>query len=625
MFGPPGEQASSSSALAGHRDPASLMSPACKRPGILKKGKWGDVEPEEGTASSPCTSSSTSSTLSSSSLTPLPSTGVTLADENHETAVVDEEPGITRRFGLWRTGRDRWHNPDGSVFRRSGNVPATLPGPPTSSLATIHEEGNYFQVDRASMVTGEPVVHNTTCCGEHVAVWVSDPAPCGNSTTAGEDTVGGYSSATSSASSEGTGPQVGFWRHGVWQPRSRTPEEASAHAGGRGAQRMERKNRRMQDWLQGTWRPAWLVQYAKDKAARQDAQNVFEPTTPHPLQEDALAAGHTQFSAWHQDPLTGWWSQVPPASSASCSWDGITSWSVTGDDGDELPEAANHPDSTHWTGWVNWHDWGDLSACSTLSSRQEETSGSSESWTWTSTSTTSTTSSSSLPGLPNHGLFPEVTEVVGPIDGMATMEMTGAERRRLQEVGVPADMIQRLKDIFAALDRHQVSDRGPESRWAVARFMQRANEGLEALDIVMGIIARRLAARGVWPIERVPRTEPLRWNLFQWARSTALVLQRTLEWHLATPLQPTETSAPQTSLPEAPVQHSPPASSASGADGRRGHNDRTPRSRSPLGRSYDRSPTSLAVTEYLPDGDTLMATRMALLSCLPLLPRLPGA
>ena len=609
----PGEPASSTSTLAGHRDPASLMSPACKRPGILKKGKWGDVQPEECTASSPCANSSPSSSQSSSSLTPLPLTGVTLADENHEAAATDEEPGITRRFGLWRTGRDRWHNPDGSVIRRSGNMPATLPCPSSSSLATIHEEGSYSQVDGASMVTGEPVVHDTTCCGEDPADWVNDSAPCGSSTTAGEDTVGGYSSATSSASSEGTDQQVGFWRHGVWQPRSRTPEEARAHAGGRGAQRMERKNRRMQDWLQGTWRPAWLVQYAKDKAARQDAQNALQPTTPQPLQVDTLAADHTQCSAWHQDPLTGWWSQeAPPTSLASCSWDGITSWSETGGDGDELPEAANHLASAHWTGWVNWHDWsdlstwhgwGDLSTCSSSSSRQEA-SRTSGSWTWTSTSTTSTTSSSSLPVLPNHGLFPDVTEVVGPIEGMATMEMTGAERRRLQEVGVPADMIQRLEDIFAALDRHQVSDRGPESRWAIARFMQRANEGLEALDIVMGIIARRLAARGVWPIERVPRTEPLRWNLFQWARSTALVLQRTLEWHLATPLQPTETSAPQASLLEAPAQHSPPASSASGAEGGGGHGDRTARSRSPPGRSYDRSPTSLAEPEsnYIPDG-----------------------
>ena len=256
----------------------------------------------------------------------------------------------------------------------------------------------------------------------------------------------------------------------------------------------------------------------------------------------------------HPRHITGWWTQSATSSSTATSideWNGITTWSPHTPASQQ--ESADNQDA--WPGWTNWDDWGDLStSCSnspelctgayevndritytdsttywngwednvrdgTSSSTSTTTTLPSTSWSdwdelggcdWP--STTSTTSSSTAPTLPNAGLFPEVREVTGLPDENMLMQLTGAERRRLQEAGVPNNMIQRLENLFEAMDRHQDSDRGPESRWAMSRFAQRVNDGLEALDTVMGIISHRLVPRGYWPVERLPQSESLRWN-----------------------------------------------------------------------------------------------------------------
>ena len=171
----------------------------------------------------------------------------------------------------------------------------------------------------------------------------------------------------------------------------------------------------------------------------------------------------------------------------------------------------------------------------------------------------------------------------GDGDDLMMMQMTGAERRSLQEAGVPRHLIQRLEDIFEAMDRHQTEGRGPESRWAMTRFAQRVGEGLDSLEQILRIVGRRLVPRGYWPVQRVPQTEALRWNLFQWARSTAAVFQQTLETHLLTPLQPSETNEAELPRPVAALEESSPAEPSRGA----GHEVQRDRSRSPRRGSED--------------------------------------
>ena len=63
---------------------------------------------------------------------------------------------------------------------------------------------------------------------------------------------------------------VGFWRHGQWIGRPRTPAELRAHRGGGGGeQRSQRKQQRMNDYMSGRWKPAWLVSYIQEKAQRE--------------------------------------------------------------------------------------------------------------------------------------------------------------------------------------------------------------------------------------------------------------------------------------------------------------------------------------------------------------------
>ena len=54
--------------------------------------------------------------------------------------------GCTRRFVKWRSGRDRWHNAEGSLINRGRQrLQALQSGPQTSpQLATIDEETNVW-------------------------------------------------------------------------------------------------------------------------------------------------------------------------------------------------------------------------------------------------------------------------------------------------------------------------------------------------------------------------------------------------------------------------------------------------------------------------------------------------
>ena len=556
------------------RDPASFLSAPPGKKGILKSSRYQadtplapQLEPQPvssiGLPSSSASSSSTwcpSSTplASSSPSTSTPSASLTLPSSPASSstglepaaasltepaalhsAVVPSD-GITRRFGIWREGRDRWHQPDGSVINRGRATPAEESWTGSSALPPIHEEENDFSVDALSSHQEEPVLHVTSAAGEQGKLWASAPCGSADSTTAGGESSQDESSATSS---DCVDPVVGFWRHGQWIPRARTSSEQKSHLGGQGPTRTERKQRRVEEWMSGRWRPAWLREYIREKALRDESSSVSDGaqqtstrTEPANPDADAISPGPQltptsdwsdwgefgDHGDWRQDPESGWWF---PSSSSASSWTSWTTWTTWTAD-------TSMPSSSTWDGWAaHWQGqvpWGDLPTTST---------------------TSSSTTEAAVPDLdppfdlpPNAGLFPEVRMAEAEVEP-AQMALSGAEHRLLQEAGLPANMIQRLSDIFAALDLHQQEDRGPESRWALARMARRAQEGLDALDVVAGLLARRLVPRGFWLVQRPPASEALRWNMFQWARTTSEVFLQTLHLHLYTPLQPEETAS----------------------------------------------------------------------------------
>ena len=171
--------------------------------------------------------------------------------------------------------------------------------------------------------------------------------------------------------------------------------------------------------------------------------------------------------------------------------------------------------------------------------------------------------------VPNAGLFPEVSEARPVVeedvdsDLMSLMQMTNSERASLQEAGVPETMIQRLEAFLVALSDHQAAERGGEARWALGRALHRAEEGLDAVENIVRILARRLRPQGFLPVVRIPNTEASMWRLFSWARNGLnFVFERTLEHHLRTPLQPSETVPSPQFLPESTSSPATPGSSA---------------------------------------------------------------
>ena len=196
----------------------------------------------------------------------------------------------------------------------------------------------------------------------------------------------------------------------------------------------------------------------------------------------------------------------------------------------------------------------------------------------------STTSSSTAPLPPNYGLFPEVREV--PLRGedghleMGLMAITNGEVATLQEAGVSRRHIQRVTDMLDALDEQQRLGRGAESRWALARYLQRAEEGISASRAIVNILHRRLRPRGVLPVQRVPRDETGRWRMFSWIRQYVVILLENLDQHLQTPLQPVDSAHPYgdfSSSEEEPIC----AGDVEGAGGEESSSRHGARSRSP--------------------------------------------
>ena len=343
---------------------------------------------------------STSSCSSASCSTCPPSTAVN--DHNDQVTVNPEveacyrgdfsrEPGLTQRGSSFRQGRDRWHNLNGSLVNRQRERLGNDVENPKTRLAPVPEETS------APGPVGDSVRPPFT----KTALGVDAEGDV--STTAGEeanqaDTESGLSSdgGTNEAS-------VGFFRNGEWIARPRTSEELRAHRGGQGDVRMRRKRERMQEYFSGQWRPAWLVQYAKDKQKR-DLQ-ALDPATRTAQSADQLtpAASTVPCPSTGQDDDWSTWSTT--------SWFGnegeVTAVTPTPTQTWEQWEAEASQHRRRWSSWDGWWwdwDWtastttttnsttllaekptGMQTSCSSTSSSSPSWTTTSWPWTWSST------------------------------------------------------------------------------------------------------------------------------------------------------------------------------------------------------------------------------------------------
>ena len=457
----------------------------------------------------------------------------------------DVEEGITYRWGVKRPGRDRWHNPDGSLIDRGRGRPPQ-PGPallevvpglapvPEDDLIDGPDQGPPFAVTGLNPDAPSPALKCVTFYGREFLVRSNKDTESGESTTAGEESDDVDHESLDTSSSESQVSSEGFWKQGQWQARP--------------PRRSQRRMERMQTYFRGEWKPRWLEEYISQKKDR-DAQReqgeksglaVGQDTSPLTsssvtpfVDEDPLeqTADPDQWEDWEwgfqqeDGGTSSWWASW---SSSSPSW---SSWSS--------PSAWWNSETTSW-------DWqgGEPTEEEVL-----------EEWPWpgeasSSTSTSTTTTSGLVPHLPhlppNSGLFPEVRELgVSAGEEMEEtwlMQLTNSERALLSESGVPTATVNRMETLLDTMERQQQEGRGAEGRWALGCFLSRAAGGLEALDRVVGVLQRRLQPRGYWPVRRVPRSEQMRWQLFQWGRNQRDLLLGVFERHLDVGMVPDDTN-----------------------------------------------------------------------------------
>ena len=319
--------------------------------------------------------------------------------------------------------------------------------------------------------------------------------------------------------------------------RPRTPSELRSHRGGGGPRRAHRRQERVQQYLRGEWRPKWLEDYITQRKQRdtQTGEKLGDETMPTQPSEVKSEAGPSQPTVEEEEEVEEW--PDPPAedSQAEWTWHHTDQWASSSSSWEPWWTSSSSWSSS-WTWWSpgerNWDD---------IEDDEESPHDEVEEWPWPGdvTSTSSTTTTTSY--LPNHGLFPEVSEpVAGEFDTVWMMQLTNSERALLQESGVPTATVSRMETVLETMDRQQAEGRGAEGRWALGCFLHRATDGLEALDRIVGVLQRRLLPRGYVPIRRVPHNEQLRWSLFQWGRNQRDILQGTLDRHLDVGLIPAD-------------------------------------------------------------------------------------
>ncbi|CAE7308058.1 unnamed protein product [Symbiodinium microadriaticum] len=165
------------------RDPASLLQHNPMR-GILRPPRrWSPSQNWE-SWSTPCTGAASESSTS------------------------EDEPGVTQRFGEWRTGRDRWHKPDGSIINRQRE--RLQQQADHTPLTTIDEDNDLISVQNVGTVDGTAVVEVRNYTGDTFLVKTGHlpqtmpPEPFSDATT-----TAGVNDSTSSSREEGS--QVGSW------------------------------------------------------------------------------------------------------------------------------------------------------------------------------------------------------------------------------------------------------------------------------------------------------------------------------------------------------------------------------------------------------------------------------
>ena len=521
-------------------------------------------------ADQPTSSCSTSSSWMTSNGAVDPLARTTLDDE--------EEEGITQRWGVTRAGRDRWRNKNGTIrvrlreqqaARGEGGPLPTVDETEPVIFPTL-EEGDTVDNIHQQVVTyyGEnfkfqdpesPVEYDSTTAGE------TEGGTAEEQITTGDDHGGEADVSEVSDSASASSSTVGFWRHGVFIPRPRTDEELRSHRGGSGIKRTLKKEARMQAYFRGDWRPAWLRQYREEKARREAMDSPpaqHDPGTPAP----STHAGSSTWDILNTPPIVEPDVNEPPAWTQE-QWDewwGTSSTGVQGSDGWVDPTAATGGTWETWSQeeWEAWHAWSSwtVGTWETWSQEEWEAWHAWSSWTTCTSSTPSTssmstsTSSTTSPSMvANAGLFPEVRPA-RDVDAVVMMQLTGAERQRLQEQGVPQREINRVSDLLDSLEDHQRAGSGPEGRWALGCLLQRATEAIAAMDMLAEVMARRIVPRGYLPVRRVPQREEARWRYFSWARQAVDVFVNTADVHLRTPLQPGETEARQSDLPQATAE-----------------------------------------------------------------------
>ena len=178
----------------------------------------------------------------------------------------DVEEGITYRWGVMRPGRDRWHNPDGSLINRGRGLPPlpeleqldAVPGlapVPEDDLIDGPDQVPPFAVTGLDPGAPSPVLKCVTFYGRELLVRTNKDTESGESTTAGEESDDMDHESLNTSGSESQVSSEGFWKQGQWHARPRTPAELRAHRGGAGPRRSQRRFERMQTYFRGEWKP----------------------------------------------------------------------------------------------------------------------------------------------------------------------------------------------------------------------------------------------------------------------------------------------------------------------------------------------------------------------------------
>ena len=113
----------------------------------------------------------------------------------------------------------------------------------------------------------------------------------------------------------------GFWRHGQWVDRPRTPSELRSHRGGGGPRRAHRRQERVQQYLRGEWRPKWLEDYITQRKQRdtQTGEKLGDETMPTQPSEVKSEAGPSQPTVEEEEEEVEEWPD-PPAEDSQAEW-----------------------------------------------------------------------------------------------------------------------------------------------------------------------------------------------------------------------------------------------------------------------------------------------------------------